>query len=246
MPAASYPGPAPILLSLAREHKASPPHISTNGTRLSEYSLTMGSPHRRGDARVAADQGDPMDDAHLDRLAAAYRAGDPTSLKPVVEALARPLLAQAYRYVRDWDTAADLVQDAWLKVVANIAAYDPARSFAVWIRAILRNTCLTHLRKVARMPAQTAVEAAGGAATARPADDPRAAMQEQDTARRLGLALAQLGPTQREVFARIALEQEDRRAVARDLGLSDGHLRVTLHMARRRLAVLLNLEEEPS
>ena len=53
-----------------------------------------------------------MDDATRDRLARAYRAGQTGALPPLVEGLARTLLAQAFRFVRDWDQAADLVQPA--------------------------------------------------------------------------------------------------------------------------------------
>jgi RNA polymerase sigma-70 factor (ECF subfamily) len=187
-----------------------------------------------------------MDDATLDRWATAYRAGETPRLRPLVEALARPLLAFAYRYVRDWDLAADLVQEAWLKIVANIASYDPGRSFATWARAILRNLCLSHLRKVARLPLVAALDVAGDLAAARSADDPQQAVAQRELAWQLGRAVAQLGATQREVFVRIALENESRAAVAADLGLSTGHLRVLLHLARRQLARLLALEEETS
>jgi len=180
-----------------------------------------------------------MDDVRCDRWAAGYRNGDAALLRPLVEAMARPLLACAYRYVRDWDTAADLVQEAWLKIIEHIGRYDPSRSFAVWARAVLRNTCLTHLRKITRLPRTALLEVAGDTASERLADDPQHAIELQETAWLLGRALDRLSPTQREVFARVALEREDRATVARDLGLSDGHLRVVLHLARRRLAALL-------
>lgn len=187
-----------------------------------------------------------MDETSLDRWAAEYQAGQETRLQALVEALARPLLALAFRYVRDWDLAADLVQDAWLKIVARIESYEPGRSFAAWTRVIVRNTCLTHLRKVARLPRQVALEVAGDLVAVRGGDDPQQAVTQQELAWTLGRAIERLGATQREVFVRVAVEHEPRAAVAADLGLTTGHLRVVLHLARRRLAsVLSTLEENP-
>ncbi len=70
-----------------------------------------------------------MDRATADNLAAAYRSGRPDALAPLVQGLARTLLAQAFRFVRDWDLGPGLVQEAWLGQNEVIGRYEPPRQF---------------------------------------------------------------------------------------------------------------------
>lgn len=186
-----------------------------------------------------------MDPVRVDALAAAYRDGDDLALQPLVEALARPLLARAYRIVHDWDLAADLVQETWLRVVRSIAGYEPARPFLPWIGTILRRLCWQHLARAAREPGSRSLTAADEAATARPGDDPERATGDADLRRRLFRHLAALPATQRMAVVLVDLEQRDRREVAGQLDLTPASLRVILCRARRTLAVRLLAEEMP-
>lgn len=184
-----------------------------------------------------------MDEIRVDALAAAYQAGRAKALPALVDDLARPLLAQAYRYVRDWDLAADLVQETWLRVVGSIAAYDARRPFSPWIRTILRRQCLQHLARDRSRPAGVPLTAATIPASQRPADDPDRSVRDAELRRRLARHLATLGRTQRRAVELVDIEQCDRRQAAAELGLTGASLRVVLHRARRRLAGLLLAEE---
>jgi len=48
--------------------------------------------------------------------------------------------------------ADDLYQETWLKVVKNIAKYDPAKEFEPWLTTICVNTYRNTLRRIARSP----------------------------------------------------------------------------------------------
>lgn len=48
--------------------------------------------------------------------------------------------------------ADDLYQETWLKVVKNIAQYDPAKEFEPWLTQICVNTYRSILRRLARSP----------------------------------------------------------------------------------------------
>ena len=91
-----------------------------------------------------------MDDARLNESARAHRAGDLSALRPLVQTLTRPLIAMAYRYVGDWESARDLTQDTWLRVHRSIQRWNPSRPFRPWVVAIHRTTCLDHLRQAQR------------------------------------------------------------------------------------------------
>jgi len=50
------------------------------------------------------------------------------------------------RYARDMQDAEQLLNDGFLKVFLNISSYKNKGSFAGWMRRIMVNTCLDHLR----------------------------------------------------------------------------------------------------
>lgn len=183
-----------------------------------------------------------MDHATVNHLAAAYRQGRQDALPPLVQSLARPLLAQAFRYVRDWDQAADLVQDAWLRATANIARYDASRPFAPWVRTILRNLCLKFLAGQRRQPQAVPLAAVGDPTTQRPDDQADQAVREHDLRCRVARALESLTESQRLAVTMVDLEDQPQAEVAEVLGLTRDSLRVILH--RGRSAVARHLEKE--
>ncbi len=186
-----------------------------------------------------------MDVEYLNQLAAEFRRGGRDSLRILVEALSRTLIAMAYRYTHDWETARDLTQETWLKVYESIQRYDPAQPFRPWLLVIHRNRCLSHLRKAAvqrelAMPEEVPQQPS----TATGTPGPLVELERQEFRARLDQALTQLSESQRRVFACVDLEDMEQREAARYLGMKFTTLRTTLHFARRRLAgILRGLEE---
>ncbi len=178
-----------------------------------------------------------MDDRRWSEAAAAAREGDRESFRHLVEGLSRPLLAAAYRLVRDWEVAADLTQETWLRVHRRLDRYDPSRPFVAWLRTVHRRLCLDHLRRAAARP-EDPTDPERLARLAGPVGDPApdADLARRDLDRDLRLALPALSPRQRLVFALVDLQGRERAEAARQLGISPVTLRTTLHFARRRLA----------
>jgi RNA polymerase sigma-70 factor (ECF subfamily) len=177
----------------------------------------------------------------MDELARAAHDGDREAFRKLVELLSRPLIAAAYRYTGDWESARDLAQETWLRVWRHLPAYEPPRSFRTWVFAIHRNVCLTDLRRRSRHPEDATADE--DLARLAPSVDP-IDMDDTTFADRLRHALPALSPAQREVFVRVDLEQGDQGEVARDLGMQPTTLRTTLHFARQRLARLLVADQE--
>jgi RNA polymerase sigma-70 factor (ECF subfamily) len=188
-----------------------------------------------------------MDDRKTNRLAAASRAGDQRSFRILVDALTRPLMAVAYRYTRDWDTARDLCQETWVKVHEQFHRYDPARPFRAWLFTVHRNGCLSYLRKAAVRYELTVEDTElQGIPQAAGNPNPLAQLEEAEFHRRLQQAIVALSPAQQLVFTCVDLEQRDQREAAEELGMKFTTLRTTLHFARKRLAELLRqMEAEP-
>ena len=185
-----------------------------------------------------------MDDRELNRLAAAFRQGDGESFRIMVESLTRPLIAMAYRYIRDWEWARDLTQETWVTVHERIGAYDPGRPFRPWLYAVHRNGCLSHRRRawVRReiVPEQDPPEVLPMSSDA---GNPQAELESREFHRHLMSAVDQLGESQRQVFLRVDVEGGNQKRVAEELGMKHSTLRTTLHFARKRVAEILSNKE---
>ncbi|MBU0741330.1 RNA polymerase sigma factor [bacterium] len=172
-----------------------------------------------------------------DSLAARATRGDRDAFRRLVASEARLLLAVAYRYCGDWDTAADLCQETWLQVHARFDDYDPGRPFRPWLRAVHRRTCLQHLRRPSvRRERPTPTDVLYGLLESDPAPDPLTRLAADDLVAHVRRGLAVLPPRQQEVLAAVDLEQDDPAETAARLGMSWATLRTTLHFARKRLA----------
>lgn len=184
-------------------------------------------------------------DNDLRVLAIACRDGDRRSYEALVNSETRALIAFAYRYTRDWELARDLTQDTWLKVYERIHRWDPTKSFRAWLLAVHRNGCLDHLRRAwVRYEATPGDEAMEGLRSVSGDGNPEEELERREFHERLVTVLGELSESQRQVFVRVDLEQNDQQEVADALGMKYTTLRTTLHFGRRRLAALLRSMEE--
>jgi RNA polymerase sigma factor (sigma-70 family) len=180
-----------------------------------------------------------VDEQELRRLAVAAQRGDESAFEALVRGLTRTLVALAYRYTGDWESARDLTQETWVRVYHALERWDSDRPFTAWLYTVHRNGCRDHLRSPWLRRRSGTAELDLEAVAAPEAADPSAAVEALEFRERVLEAAASLSPSQREVFLRVDLEEGDQRMVAEALGIRYGTLRVTLHAARRRLAELL-------
>jgi RNA polymerase sigma-70 factor (ECF subfamily) len=185
-----------------------------------------------------------LDEQDLRALASAFRDGDQGSFRTLVDTLSRTLIAMAYRYTADWEWARDLTQETWIKVHDRIRQYDPKRPFTSWLYSVHRNGCLDHVRRPwhrrESTPGPEAIAELSGPAQGDALED----LERREFHDRILDALGQLSESQRQVFVRVDLEQNDQQDVAKALGIRFGTLRTTLHFARKRLAAVLREMEE--
>jgi RNA polymerase sigma-70 factor (ECF subfamily) len=183
---------------------------------------------------------------NTDQLARAFRGGDIQAFRKLVENLTRSLIALAYRYTIDWESARDLTQETWLTVYRQIHRYDTGKPFKAWLFAVHRNRCLSYLRR----PVVTQEQSVDSSSLeslqcADPTPDPLQNLESREFEGRIREALGCLSESQRQVFVLVDLEQGNQEEVAAMLSMKHTTLRTTLHFARRRLAEWL-LETEES
>ena len=59
------------------------------------------------------------------------------------------MMKLCYRYTNDLDTSASIYNDAMIKVFSNIGNYREDGKLMAWVKRIVVNTCIDHVRKKA-------------------------------------------------------------------------------------------------
>jgi RNA polymerase sigma-70 factor, ECF subfamily len=137
-----------------------------------------------------------MDAAHLLLVLQQARQGDRTAFAQLVEQYYPRALRFALQMLRSREDAEEAVQDTFLRVHDNLARFREDAPFEPWFFRILGNRCRTLLAKRKRH----AEFVEYGNLPHDAASDDRADVPEQDFAREVHRALAELPPEQREAF----------------------------------------------
>src|SRR5919205_974802 len=80
-------------------------------------------------------------------VAALAKEGRETAYRELVRRYERPVFSLIYRMVRDRETAEDLAQDTFVKVLNNVERYRPEFKFSSWLFKIANNVAIDHLRR---------------------------------------------------------------------------------------------------
>ena len=71
----------------------------------------------------------------------------PRAQRELYNLFAPKMMAVCYRYAKDEANAEDILQEGFIKVFQKIGKYDDRGSFEGWIRRIMVNTAIDHIRK---------------------------------------------------------------------------------------------------
>lgn len=124
--------------------------------------------------------------------------GDKAALRIIYEAEASTMLGIAMRILRRRDMAEEAVHDAFLRIHANAATFDPSRgSPKAWIYTIVRNRALNILRGEARTELVDDFEPM---ALEDEGDNPEAIVARMSDARSLKRCLELLAPDRRKLI----------------------------------------------
>lgn len=145
--------------------------------------------------------------------------------------------AFAISLTRDPVAADDLVQDTIVKAWTNIASFTPGTNMRAWLFTILRNHFYTLRRR--RVRESEDIDGAFAARLAeRPAHDGRLAMRD------FAAAFAQLPDEQREALVLVGASGFSYEDAARMTCVPAGTVKSRANRARRKLALLLGLDED--
>jgi RNA polymerase sigma-70 factor, ECF subfamily len=161
------------------------------------------------------------------------QGGDRAALDRLVRRHQRALFALCFRYVRDADEAADLVQRSFVRAMGKLADLRDAGVFRSWLLRIGAHLALNHIRDHARFVADDGdLEAALGDERALSASD---RLEAVEAASALRAAVSGLPTKQRMTLELRIYEDLPFRDIGEALGISEGAAKVNFHYAVRKL-----------
>ena len=152
----------------------------------------------RRSVAYARPMGVELDDSLNDSaLMLRYKAGDAGAFETLYRRHNDSLFRYLMRLSRHQDTAEDLFQEAWGKIINSRDNYRPTAKFSTFLFRVAHNCFIDHLRKNKRHTAETSFDPD---LTASPDGEPEQMTERHLARRRLDAWLGQIPPEQRDVF----------------------------------------------
>lgn len=198
-------------------------------------------------AAVPPDEGDRIDRALVARIKS-EGIGSRAAWGDLLTRYQDRLFSVCLRMVNNRETAADLTQDAFVKVLQGLDTWDGRSKLSTWIIRVTMNVCLSHLR-AAKLRKTTSLDdglspslvrgmesgqrkptSSLGFADGEPGPDE--GVQSQDQKRRVLAALASLEPDQRAIIVLRDVQGLDYDQIAAALEVAVGTVKSRLFRAR--------------
>ncbi len=149
------------------------------------------------------------------------------------------MLAVVFRYISDRDTAQEVLQNAFIKVFEKLVSYNNQGSFEGWIRRIVANTSIDHVRKNKEFFQE--IQDYNSYDTAEDPIEIKEKAQMDEIKSELAMkAIEKLSPAYRTVFNMYVMEEFTHKQIAEKLGISEGTSKSNLAKARAKLSGMLN------
>jgi RNA polymerase sigma-70 factor (ECF subfamily) len=184
---------------------------------------------------------DPSDEALMMR----FQAGDRTAFASLVRRHKITLFNFVLRSVRSPQTAEDLVQDVFVRIVQSAGDFKHEARFTTWAYAIARNICIDHLRKMSlrRHPSldqPSGPDDAGPTLLDRTPDGHPGASVERaaigaELSQRIARCVESLPAEQREVFLLRELANVPFKDIAEITGVPENTVKSRMRYALERL-----------
>jgi RNA polymerase sigma-70 factor, ECF subfamily len=176
------------------------------------------------------------------------RRGNREAMEELVERYYDQVLNFAARFVGRTETARDVAQDVFVKVVGRLGSYDERADLRTWIFAITANTCRDQMRRMKRR--REVLEADGPelylisdlTEDTDVAGSPERALERRARAGQVRRAVAELPEIHRATVVLRFFHDLSLKEIAEILGCSVGTVGSRLHYAVKRLNGLLDGE----
>jgi RNA polymerase sigma-70 factor (ECF subfamily) len=92
-------------------------------------------------------EGDDQDELEVKAIISRVKGGDKRAFSELVDRYRNQVAALAYKMVGDYDEAADITQNVFVKTSQNIWRYDESKRFYTWLYRITVNASIDYMRK---------------------------------------------------------------------------------------------------
>ena len=181
-------------------------------------------------------------------VVALAKAGGHDAYRELIRRYERPVFSLIFRMVRDRETAEDLSQETFIKVLNAIGSYRPEYKFSSWVFKIANNTAIDHLRRreldtlsIEGSPHATTPEATEATALqlGSGGESPLDVVEARELGGVIEAAINQLRPEYRSCILLRHVEGRAYEEIAEILGLPLGTVKTYIHRARTELRVAL-------
>lgn len=187
----------------------------------------------------------PSDDAADLHLVALLQAGESSAWPELIRRYQDRLFSVCLRMVHDRELAADLTQDAFIKVIQGIGTFDGRSKLSTWMIRVTMNVCLSKLRaeklrrhaSIERLRDGPSGDGSGrGMAFEQSREQGAAAgVEAHEDRERVAAALKELDPEQRAVLILADCRGLSYDHIADVLGVAVGTVKSRLFRARAAL-----------
>ena len=176
----------------------------------------------------------PLDEKHLIERT---QSGDPEAFTPLVGKYQDRLYGHINGRVTDPELAKDLTQETWLRAFRAISSFRGDAAFYSWLYRIAENVCTDHFRrqKYNTEPLHLIAENRITETVPCPSRD----LERAELRMHLQTALTALTPIRRRVFLLYYHHELPIKAIAAEIGRSEGTIKTHLRNARLQLQEFL-------
>jgi RNA polymerase sigma-70 factor, ECF subfamily len=176
------------------------------------------------------------------------KKGSEAAYRELLTRYERPVFSLVFRMVRDRETAEDLSQETFIKVLNNLDRYSPEFKFSSWLFKIANNLTIDHLRR--RRVDTISIEGAPDAVTAESAkatsiavasgsESPLEELESRELGTAIERAIGKLRPEYRACIMLRHVEDKSYEEIAEIVKLPLGTVKTYIHRARHELRAAL-------
>jgi RNA polymerase sigma-70 factor (ECF subfamily) len=164
-------------------------------------------------------------------------AGDYEALSILINKYKDIAYNLAVSIVKDKESAKDITQDSFLKVLENITRFNNESKFSTWLYRIVYNESLQYIKKIQKISITDIASA-----KIENYSDEILTTEDQNPDLNLYQAIERLDENERNIILLFYLAEKSIREINTITGLSIHNIKVILHRSRKKLYENLKLE----
>ena len=178
----------------------------------------------------------PPEDEADQQLLLRLRDGDDLALNDLMDRWRKPILAYLYRTIGDYETAADLAQEVFVRVYRARRKYRPKAKASAFLFTIAANLAKNHFRWIKRHPeAALTDEVANKMEENSAQSDPASALEQNESGAAIRAAVQRLPEKLRTPVVLFHFNELPQSEIAEILRCSEKTVETRLYRARKLL-----------